>query len=108
MTIKDERLKEILKDLGAKFLEYEGNKTSLLTVTDCQLSKDKKHATILFTVFPDSFESTALQFAKHKRSHFKDFIRKNSSINFIPMLDFEIDNGEKNRQNIDRLLNVDK
>jgi|SRR3989344_760927 len=105
MSQKDEKLKEILRDLGARFLLLEGNKSSLLTVTSVGMSNDKKHATIFFTVYPAEFEKTALEFAKRKRSEFKEFVRENSRIGFIPQLDFEIDFGEKNRQKIDRLLN---
>jgi len=105
MSIKSERIKEILHDLGARFLSLNGNNSSLLTVTSVEMSKDKKHATIFFTVFPDTMEKTALEFAKRKRSEFKAFIRENSRIGLIPQLDFAIDFGEKNRQKIDELLN---
>ncbi len=122
-SIRTERIKELLHDLGARFLSQNGNTSSLLTVTSVEMSKDKKHVTILFTVFPakstpdgliarpdevgfrDNLEKTALEFAKRKRSDFKQFVKDNSRIGYIPQLDFEIDFGEKNRQKIDRLLN---
>jgi ribosome-binding factor A len=105
MSTRDERLKEILHDLGARFLMQNGNNSSLLTVTRVELTRDGKYATIFFTVFPDSFEKTALEFAKRKRSEFKEFIKENSKLGRIPQFDFEIDSGEKNRQRIDNLLN---
>ena len=105
MSTRDERLKEILHDLGARFLILNGNASSLLTVTRVELTRDGKCATIFFTVFPDSFEKTALEFAKRKRSEFKEFVKENSKLGRIPQLDFEIDSGEKNRQKIDSLLN---
>lgn len=104
-TIRDERVTEILRDLGARFLELNGNNSSLITVTRVTLSADGKSATILFTVFPDDYQKTALEFAKRKRSEFKQFVKENSKLGRIPMLDFEIDLGEKNRQKIDALLN---
>lgn len=104
MNTRDERLKEILRDLGARFLLVNGNNSSLLTVTDVKLSDRGKYATIMFTVFPDSFEKTALEFAKRKRSEFREFIKENSKLGRIPQIDFEIDLGEKNRQKIDNLL----
>jgi len=105
MKTRDERIKEILHDLGARFLSMNGNKSSLITVTGVNLTRDGKYATILFTVFPDSFEKTALEFTKRKRSEFKEFIKENSKLGRIPQMDFEIDSGEKNRQKIDDLLN---
>lgn len=105
MTNRNEKIKEIIHDLGARFLSLNGNGSSLITVTDVNLTRDGKYATILFTVFPTEFEKTALEFAKRKRSEFKEFIKENSRLGRIPQMDFEIDNGEKNRQKIDDLLN---
>lgn len=105
MSNRNEKIKEMLRDLGAKFLLLNGNGSSLMTVTSVQLTGDEKHATIFFTVFPDTFEKTALEFAKRKRSEFKKFVMDNSKLGRIPQLDFEIDLGEKNRQKIDNISN---
>ncbi len=105
MSNKDERVKEILRDLAARFLFANSNNSSLLTVTNVNLTDKGKYATILFTVFPESFEKTALEFAKRKRSEFREFIKNNSKLGRIPQIDFELDLGEKNRQKIDNLLN---
>ncbi len=104
MANRNEKIKEILHDLGARFLSLNGNGSSLITVTDVNLTRDGKYATILFTVFPIDFEKTALEFAKRKRSEFKEFVKENSRLGRIPQMDFEIDDGEKNRQKIDDLL----
>jgi ribosome-binding factor A len=105
MSNRNEKIGEILHDLGARFLSLNGNRSSLITVTRVELTRDGKYATILFTVFPDSFEKTALEFAKRKRSEFREFIKDNSKLGRIPQIDFQIDLGEKNRQKIDDLLN---
>ena len=123
MANRNEKIKEILRDMGAKFLLLNGNTSSLLTVTRVELTNDEKRATIFFTVFPKStlggsgdrdeftrfsqeqMEKTALEFAKRKRAEFKEFVKDNSKLGRIPLLDFEIDTGEKNRQRIDSLLN---
>ena len=105
MTNRNEKISEILRDLGARFLSMNGNGSSLLTVTHTELTSDGKRATIFFTVFPQEFEKTALEFAKRKRSEFKEFIKENSKLGRIPQMDFGIDTGEKNRQKIDDLLN---
>ena len=119
MPGRDERIKGILRDMGARFLSMNSNGSSLMTVTSVELTRDEKRATIFFTVFPrlpspdglvnggqaEKFEKTALEFAKRKRSDFKIFVKENSKLGKIPQLDFEIDFGEKNRQKIDSLLN---
>ncbi len=105
MSNRNEKIKEMLRELGAKFLLLNGNGSSLITVTNVELTGDGKHATIFFTVFPDNFEKTALEFAKRKRSEFKEFVMDNSRLGRVPQLDFEIDLGEKNRQKIDNISN---
>jgi ribosome-binding factor A len=107
MNIQNERIKEQLKELAGKFLSHEGNTSSLITVTDVQMSKDGKSATILFTVFPENFEKTAVEFAKRKRSEFKSFVKDNVRFGRIPLIDFALDVGEKNRQRIDEISNLE-
>ena len=97
------KIEEQLRELGAKFLQENGNKSSLITVTKVELTHNGKNATIFFTVFPDNFEKTALEFAKRKRGEFKEFVKENSRIGMIPQLDFDIDLGEKHRQRIDEI-----
>lgn len=104
MNIRDERLKEILRDLGARFLMDGSNGSSLITVTSVIQRNGGKYATIFFTVFPEEYQKTALEFAKRKRSEFKAYVKEHSRLGHIPQLDFEIDLGEKNRQKIDSLL----
>ncbi len=104
MSNRNDRIKEQLRDLSARFLLQNGNGSSLLTVTNVELTPDGKNATIFFTVFPETHEKTALEFAKRKRPDFKEFVKENSKLGRIPFLDFEIDAGEKNRQKIDKLL----
>ena len=107
MSIQNERIKEQLKELAGQFLAQNGNNSSLLTVTNVVMSKDGKSATILFTVFPENFEKTAVEFAKRKRSEFKHFVKDKVSFGRIPFMDFAIDVGEKNRQKIDEISNLD-
>lgn len=104
MSTRDDRIKEILRDLGARFLLLNSNGSSLITVTNVELTNRAKNATIFFTVFPTEFEKTALEFAKRKRSEFKEFVMEHSKLGRVPQLDFDIDTGEKNRQKIDDLL----
>lgn len=108
MSLRNEKITELIKHLSARFLTEEGNNSSLITVTNVMLSSDAKYATIFFTVFPESLEKTALEFAKRKRPEFKKFFKDNSTIGHIPFFDFTLDLGEKNRQKIDALLDSAK
>lgn len=103
MAIRDERIIGIIKEEAAKFLQLESSGTSLLTVTNVSLSQDAKYATIFFTVFPVEKEKPALDFVKRKRTDFQEHMRSETRLGRIPFFDFEIDEGEKNRQRIDSL-----
>lgn len=104
MTLRQDKVTNLLRELAGTFIQGESNKTSLITVTDCSVSRDMKRATIFLTVFPETKEKAALDFLKRRRSEFRDHLKRNMSSHTIPFIDFEIDRGEKNRQKIDSLL----
>ncbi len=102
---RDIKLIQAIREKAAEYLQRESNQTSLITVTDVKLSKDGKHAKILFSVLPTDKEIGALNFAKRHRSEFYKYFIDNIRIGRPPLFDFEIDSGEKNRQKIDDLIN---
>ncbi|MCK5027631.1 MAG: ribosome-binding factor A [Candidatus Pacebacteria bacterium] len=102
---RKEKIAEQLRQYVAKFLEKESNRTSLVTVTRCTVSSDLKQATVYITVLPQDKEKNALAFAKRKRTDLRTYIKKNLPLKHIPFFEIEIDEGEKNRQRIDELLN---
>ena len=46
MRKRDEKLKDLIKEVAAKFLNIESNRVSMVTVTNVLISKDGKYATI--------------------------------------------------------------
>ncbi|MDO8430553.1 MAG: ribosome-binding factor A [Candidatus Taylorbacteria bacterium] len=100
---RDQKLKDVIKEAAAEFLQREGNYTSILTVTDISLSDRGNQATIFFTVLPEDKEKGALDFVKRKRADFREFFKNKARMRSLPFFDFEIDNGEKNRQKIDEI-----
>lgn len=103
MTLRNEKLEELIRKLAALFIQVESNRTSLITVTRCSISPDSKRAMVLVTVLPDTEEEKAVQFLKRKRSDFRNYVKSHARIRAIPLVDFEIDIGEKTRQKIDEL-----
>ena len=103
MSLRRDKVIELIKGLAAEFLSRESDRTSIITVTRADISSDFKNATIYFTVYPEKSEEAALFFAKRKRSEFKKYAREKINMKRIPFFDFEIDMGEKNRQQIDKL-----
>lgn len=100
---RDQKLKDVIREAAAEFLQREGNYTSILTVTDISLSDRGSRATIFFTVLPENKEKGALDFAKRKRADFREYFKERSRMRALPFFDFAIDKGEKNRQRIDEI-----
>lgn len=103
MSIRTERVSELVKKYAAEFLSREADKSSIITVTNANISDDLKNATIFISVYPEASEEAALNFVKRKRGEFKRYVRNKIRMKRIPFFDFEIDFGEKNRQKIDEL-----
>ena len=104
-SLRQEKVAEQLRQLAAQFLEHESNRTSLITVTRCDVSPDLKRSTIYITVLPEDKEHHALEFAKRRRSDLRDFVKKSVNLKQIPFFEIEIDNKKKRRQKIDELIN---
>ena len=85
--IKEERMKEIIRQKASEFLERESSGNALLTVTSVKLIERGTKAVISFTVFPATSENGAQE----------------TKLFRLPFIDFQIDLGEKNRQKIDSL-----
>lgn len=97
---REEQIKEII----ARFIERESNKTAMITISRVELDDRGRNGIIFITVLPESGESSALNFLKRKRSEIRNAIKKQLSIHPIPFFDVSIDSGEKSRQTIEALL----
>jgi ribosome-binding factor A len=101
---RDKKIEEVIKKCATKFMLEETSNASLLTVTNVIVTPKFEQATIFFTAFPEDKEKTALEFLKRKRGEFKEYLKSESRLQRIPFIDFQLDIGEKNRQNIERLI----
>ena len=102
---RNEKIKNNIKELAAIYIEREAGTTSMITVTRVVLSQDGKRATIMVSVLPREKEKAAYGFIRRNLGELRKYVAKNLKINPIPFLNVEIDEGEKNRQKIDDLLN---
>lgn len=105
---KIERKREIIRELASKFILQENSGASMITVTRIETDGSAKYVTVLFSVLPESKEKSASEFLMRKRSDFRIYVSNNSRLNPLPIFDFKIDIGEKNRQRIDEIDNAMK
>lgn len=108
MTMNESRRQVQVSDellhAAALFFSRESNGESLITVTRADIAPDFKNATIYLSVLPVSHEERALNFAKRQRPEFRDYMKKHLKLKTLPFIDFQLDYGEKNRQNVDEAL----
>lgn len=103
MSIREEKIRELVMHLAAEYLRNEASLASMITVTNAVFNEHSNIATIFFTVFPEDKEHTALEFAQRKARDFREHVREHIRIRELPFFQFAIDKGEKNRQLIDEL-----
>lgn len=102
---RSEKITNHIKELAAIFIEKEAGPTSMITVTRVILSSDNKRAKIMISVLPHEKENAAYGFIRRNLGDLRKYVSKGLKINPIPFLEVAIDEGEKNRQRIDELLN---
>ena len=105
MSSKLEKINREMQKVFAQFVERESNKESLVTVTRCDISLDRKNIDVLVSVFPVDKEDQVIQFLERRKWDARDYMKKRIQTRVIPFVHFKIDEGEKNRQRIDQLLN---
>jgi len=103
MSIKDEREEHMLTELAAVYIAREAGRTTLITPTRTELSRNRKNATVFVSVYPTSETEHALTFLARHKDLFRDSLKKTSRLAVLPYIAFELDYGERNRQRLDEL-----
>jgi ribosome-binding factor A len=108
---RHDRVRSLLTELIASFIQEEASPNPLITVTNVTTSPDYRKVTAFITTIPDGGEEHALIFLKRKAKYLRTHIKKKSNLKIIPHIDFQIDYGERHRQHIDEIakeIDVDK
>jgi ribosome-binding factor A len=105
--MKGSRLEKLNKEMRkafGEFIERESNKQSLVTVTRCDVSPDLSNVIVYVSVFPTDAEQQVINFLNRRKWDARAYMKKRVVIRVIPVVEFMVDYGEKNRQHIDQLL----
>ena len=103
MTLRQEKVSELIRRIAAEYFNAEAGPQSLATVTSCEVSPDMKKGTIFVTVLPEDKEEDFIHFARRRRKDLREYLKRKTKMKILPFLDVKIDLGEKNRQRIDEL-----
>lgn len=107
MSDKHIRAVELLRQEISSFLSTQSNRTSLITVTGIELTRDWAKAKVLISIYPEETKG-ALDFLNRKREDVRDHLKSRVKLKRIPFITFEIDAGEKHRQHMDELVAEEK
>ena len=103
MTQKDDRAASIIKKRVTIFLNQIREPGALITVTDIETFDKEKNVDVLITVFPEDKETEILKRLRGERGALRKYVKDREKLFNIPVFDFKIDQGEKNRQHIETL-----
>src|SRR3990167_7052287 len=98
MSRRQVQVAEAIAHMAGEYFARESNRQSLITITRADVSPDLKNATIFFSVLPEKFEESALNFAKRARSDFRTFLKEKLENKFSPDFYFPLDPGKKKRE----------
>ncbi len=107
MDHHQEKVESLLTKLVGEFLSHEAGPMSLITVTRIAYNEKTKGATVFISVLPETQEKAALAFAKRKSSDLREYVKKFVNMRSLPVFEFIIDVGEKNRQRVDDISSQD-
>lgn len=100
---RHDRVRSLLTELIANFIRLEANAHPLITVTRLDIAPNYRNVTVLFTTIPEEGEKDALIFLQRKGGDLRGYVMKHSHMKVVPFFTFEIDYGERNRQQIDEI-----
>jgi ribosome-binding factor A len=100
---RHEQLSQAIAEALSDFIARESTRTSLITITRVILTEDHARATALVSVLPDSAQKDVLHFLRRNRGEARSFLTKRGTMGRVPLIDFAIDIGERNRQRIEEL-----
>jgi ribosome-binding factor A len=103
-----EQISQAIAAALSDFIARESNRTSLITITRVLLEDNLTTATALITVLPDSAQNDVLHFLRRNRGEARSYLSKRGTIGRVPLIDFAIDTGERNRQRIEELTEAEK
>jgi ribosome-binding factor A len=108
MFDRGERLKELFKELITELLREvkDPGLTGFLTVTDLQLSADRKNATVYYSIMgSDAERASAAKALERAAPYLRSLLKKKVTVKVVPQLLFKFDETPRKASRIDALLN---
>mgnify|MGYP001561963627 CR=1 FL=1 len=103
MSTRDEKLKELIRELAAEYFSRESNRQSMITITSVEIFGRGSKARLLISVLPESQEEAAVSFMHRQLTEFREHVMEKARLMRVPYFEVAIDRGEKNRQRLEQI-----
>jgi len=90
----------IVREVIDKYISRNSGGQSLITITSMVQADKSNHMTVGVSVLPDNKAEAVIDFLKRNATEIRDEIKDKTRMGMIPYLQFELDRGEKHRQEI--------
>ena len=108
MYNRNDRLKELFRELVTKLLREvkDPGLAGFLTVTDLELSADRKTAKVYYSILGSDEQREAAKKALERAApYIRSLLKKQVTVKVVPNLVFEYDDTPRKASRIDELLN---
>lgn len=90
----------IVRKLVDDYITRNSGGQSLITITSIEQADRSNNVMIRVSVLPERQENAVIDFLRRNAKEIRDYIKENSALGMLPFLSFELDLGEKHRQDI--------
>lgn len=106
---RQERLGELYRKIASEFFhEHVGGKGTIANVTNVEVKNGLREIVVYYSVWPDEKEEEVKKALTYRKRAFRDRIGKEVQTKFVPEIRFLLDEGEKKRATIEKLLDKAK
>ncbi|MEK9166619.1 MAG: ribosome-binding factor A [Patescibacteria group bacterium] len=104
-TRRQERLAELYRKSASEFFrEHIGGEGTIASVTNVEVKDGLREIIVYYSVWPDEKERDIKKAIEAQKGVFRDRISREVRTKFVPEIRFLLDEGEKKRAGIERLL----
>lgn len=105
-SFRKEKLAELYKRVATEFLQKNiSAPDSVLSITNVDLSEKISRLKIYFSVWPDQKERDVIKSLKDLKKALRAELGEKISTKFVPEIEFVLDESEKKRIRVEKLLN---
>ncbi|MCR4333894.1 MAG: hypothetical protein NUV60_02685 [Patescibacteria group bacterium] len=98
--IQTNRAAEIIAHEAAQFISREAGTESLITVIRAESVAHGERINLFVSVYPIEKARAALAFLERQREAFSDYLKQHARLR-LPRIEFMLDNGEPQQQQLD-------